>query len=135
MGIREAYYESKDLAFFITSYLGGAHLSYLVKFDLTLRKASFQTIRGLDEEPNNPLTKKGFTIQDAFIIQSNSQTGNLFAKGFIVGRTKNVSSYNYCDEPDFGFASQYDSYLSKAFHYGFVERIELDPTSCKRELV
>ena len=73
---------------------------------------------------------------DAFIYASNSESGNYPAKGFIVGKTKKISAYNnFCVESDFSLDNVYYKCFEKSKYYGFVERIELDKTSCKRESV
>ena len=78
---------------------------------------------------------------DAFIYASNSESDNYPAKGFIVGKTMKISAHNnYCVDSDFSLEDapiekKYYKCFEKSTYYGFVERIELDKTSCKRELV
>ena len=90
-------------------------------------------IRAFDDNPNGRPTE--FSIFDAVMYQGLSQTGNYLVKGFIVGQAKMLSVYNAsCNEPDFNVQIMYNPCMNMMnFAYAFVERLELDPSSCRRE--
>ena len=106
--------------------------NYLIKFDWTTKKADIYPIKGFDSDPNNQL---GTSFGDALIYAEDS-TGDYPVKGYIVGGTKAIWTYNdKCDEPDFGVTiNQYQQLVSPAsYTYGFVDRLELNETSCRNE--
>ena len=106
--------------------------NYLIKFDWTAEKADIYSIKGFDPDPNNQL---GTSFGDALIYAEDS-TGDYPVKGYIVGGTKAIWTYNdKCDEPDFGVTiNQYQQLVpSASYTYGFVDRLELNETSCRNE--
>ena len=87
---------------------GSQKLNYLVKFDSTTQKADLYFIKGFDPTPNSVGTE-GAKHNDALIYAEDlTATGNFPVKGFIVGGTNVIWSYNdLCNEPDFGMTNNF----------------------------
>lgn len=104
-------------------------VNYLIKFDWTNSKGELWRINGFDATPNDASTF-GTGHLDALIYAEDlvaASNGNFPVKGYIVGGTKAIWTYNdLCNEPDFGVTPSYASLFSSSFNYGYVDRIELD---------
>ena len=71
---------------------------------------------------------------DAVIYGAITEAGNYVAKGFLVGQTRHLASYtDNCKEN--GYVDTYARISPKtpSYTYGFVERLEMNDKSCRRE--
>lgn len=127
-----AFYQSATVAYAMA--YDSSSKSYLIKFDWTKSNANLQLVQGFDPTPNSA-GSTGSRHRDSLIYQEDlAATGNYPVKGFIVGGSAAIWSYNdACDEPDFGVSLSYYQLLNAGKKYGFLDRIELDQTSCKKE--
>ena len=132
---RGAYYPSATVAYAMATDKS-ININYLIKFDWTASKGELWRINGFDNSPNNALSN-GSKHLGALIYEENllgAANGNFPIKGYIVGATKAIWTFNsLCNEPDFGVTLSYMSLFKSPIKYGYVERIEMDESSCRRE--
>ena len=95
-----AFYPEPGKAYAMATRVGSQEMNYLIKFDWSAQKADLYEIKGFDQIPYS----LGVNHLDSLIYDEDlTAANNLPIKGFIVGGTATIWSYNdQCNEPDFG---------------------------------
>lgn len=135
--LTSAMYPSSTLAYAV-GYDQTDMTTYVLKYDWNTNTPILWPMKGLSENPNStPYTGGGHI--NSIIYATNSNSDDYPVKGYIVGGAKTLWSYSDCVAPQFGFNQpQYENVFTSPnsnAKVGFITRIEVETTSCNRELI
>ena len=134
-----AYYPTTELAYAM-AVDSVDNTNYLMQYNWNDANKAPQLypLRGLSDDPTAAVYA-GNPHLDSIIYATNSDANDFPVKGYIVGTTNSVWTWNDCIAPDFnkptaGYEQIVASPGSQA-KLGFISRIELDVSSCNKEHV
>ena len=94
-------------------------------------------MRGLSEDPNQTVSYAGNPHLSSIIYAQNSDSDNFPVKGYLVGGTTSIWSYNACQEDEFDLPGYEKIFTSPESNkrLGILQKIELDAKRCNIEQV
>ena len=91
MHFTDAFYPEPGIAYAMAVRIDSLEGNYLIKFDWSAQKANLYTMKGFDTNPGSA----GVNHRDSVIFTEDlTATDNFPIKGFFVGGTRQIWSYN-----------------------------------------